>query len=498
MENYHIAVLDIGKTNKKILVYDAGLNLVDEHFKRFPETEADGVLYDDVEGLKSWILETLCVLAKQHNISVISTSAHGATYCMVNDDMESVVPQIAYNSDPGDDFHKDFYRLCGDPIELQRNTATPNFNLLINPAKGIYFTQRKHHEEFKKVKHIILYAQFFGSWLTGNICADPTYSGNHTYLWDFINNDWSEVADKLGIRHLLPQAFKNPWDALGKIKPEIADITGLDKDTIVTAGIHDSNASMLPYIISMKEPFLLNSTGTWCVIMNEKSEIKFKDDELGKVVFYNMNAFWKPIKTAIFLGGMEFEYYTGILQKIHQRSDFPQFNEQVFQKIISENDKFILPSIARGIGQFPESLPRVIEKGQVFSMDDIEGAKRIPQFFDNYEEALAVLNLSLAIQTKVSFDRADIEPGMQVFTEGGFSKNDSYNTLMTSFYPDSSFFLTDLKQASAFGAAMCGKVAAEKIDIRSLSATIHIDQNPVPGNSLVGLQDYYEKFISLI
>jgi ribonuclease D len=44
--------------------------------------------------------------------------------------------------------------------------------------------------------------------------------------------------------------------------------------------------------------------------MNEKEEVSFEKDELGKVVFYNMNAFRKPIKTAIFLGGMEFEHYS--------------------------------------------------------------------------------------------------------------------------------------------------------------------------------------------
>jgi sugar (pentulose or hexulose) kinase len=498
MENYHIAVLDIGKTNKKILVYDAGLNIIDERFTRIPEKEKEGVLYDDVDSLKAWILDTLSVLAKSYNIKVISTSAHGATYSLVNENMDSVVPQVAYNTDPGEGFHQRFYEKCGDPLELQKTTATPNFNLLINPSKGIFFTQQKYPEQFKRAKHLLLYAQFFGSWLTGNVCADPTYVGNHSYLWDFAREDWSEVTDRLNIRHLLPETFKNPWDSLGRIRKDIADKTGLGTDTLVTVGIHDSNASMLPYMISMNEPFLLNSTGTWCVIMNEKKEVKFEPDELGKVVFYNMNAFWRPIKTAIFLGGMEFEHYSGLLTKIHGRTDFPPFDEHVFQKIINENDKFILPSVARGIGQFPDSAPRIVDKGRVHSLEEIETGELIPEFFNDYEVALAVLNLSLAIQTKVSFDRAGIVPGMQVFTEGGFSKNDSYNALMTSFYPDSKFFLTDLKEASAFGAAMCGKAAWENIDIKSLSSFVHIDRRPIVTCGLKGMDSYYKKFIFLI
>ena len=498
MDNYHIAVLDIGKTNKKILIYDQDLKILKEAFTRIPEIEEGDILLDDIDTLKAWILDTLKDLARDFDIKVIATSAHGATYSLVDEHGSSVVPQIAYNSDPGNDFHKDFYDRCGDPIELQKSTATPNFNLLINPGKGIYFTQKKYSAEFAKAKHLVLYAQFFGFWLTGRACADPTYVGNHTYLWDFKKNDWSGVSDTLNIRHLLPETFKNPWDSLGVLKKEIVEKTGLSQETIVTAGIHDSNASMLPYIISKEESFLLNSTGTWCVIMNEKEEVKFEKDELGKVVFYNMNAFWKPIKTAIFLGGMEFEHYTDILQKIHGRKDFPSFNETVFQKIISDQNKFILPSVAKGIGQFPDSQARIVENGTVYPLEDIDSEKVIPDFFNDYEVAFAVLNLSLGIQTKVSFDRADMTEGLQVFTEGGFSKNDSYNTLMTSFYPESQFYLTGLKEASAFGAAITGKAAYENLDIHSLKEFITIDKKPIPKNNLTGIEDYFDKFISLI
>lgn len=497
MENYHIAVIDVGKTHKKILIYDHQLKIVDTEIIRIPELVEDNVLYDDLEKLKTWILETLASFSSRYNIKVISTSAHGATYSLVDEEGESVVPQVAYNTDPGDDFHRKFYELCGDAVELQKSTATPNFNLLINPAKGIYFSKLKFPEAFSKVKHLLLYDQFFGYWLTGNLCADPTYLGNHTYLWDFENHCWSVVAEKLGIKHLLPECFKNPWESIGVIKSAIAEQTGLAKDTIVTAGIHDSNGALLPYIISMNEPFLLNSTGTWCVIMNEKEEVKFEKDELGKVVFYNMSAFWQPIKTAIFLGGMEFEYYSDVLKKLHGREDYPVFNPEIIQKIIDDKGKFILPSVAKGIGQFPDSIPRVIEDGEVYTLKDIESGK-LPKFFNNYEEALAVLNLSLAIQTKVSFDRADMTKGLNVFTEGGFIKNDSYNTLMTSFYPNSAFFLTDLKEASAFGAAITAKAAYEQIDIQSLGAFISIDKKQVPPNKLIGIETYYDKFLSLI
>jgi sugar (pentulose or hexulose) kinase len=498
MGTYHIAVLDVGKTNKKILIYDNELRIVEERFTRIPEIEDGDVLLDDMENLKKWILETLSELAPRYNIKVIATSAHGATYSVVNSKGEHVVPQVAYNTDPGEEFHKRFYAHCGDPVELQQSTATPNFNLLINPAKGIYFSQQRYPDQFSSADYILLYAQYFGFWLTGNACTDPTYVGNHTYLWNFKQKDWSDVTKKLGIYSLVPKEFKQPWEPIGTIKPELAKQTGLSPATIVTAGIHDSNASMLPYLVSMDEPFLLNSTGTWCVIMNEKEEVQFDREELGKVVFYNMNAFWKPVKTAIFMGGIEFEHYSNIFHQLHGRTDYPEFDERLFQKIIDERKLFILPSVAKGIGQFPDSEARVVEGDKTYLLEELEKDGMYPDFFNTYEEAFAVLNLSLAVQTKVSFDRAGMVPGTDVFTEGGFSKNDSYNTLMTSFYPDSNFYLTGLKEASAFGAAMTGKVAYEQVDIHALASLITIDKHQVPGNGLTGIEAYLKKFISLI
>ena len=69
---------------------------------------------------------------------------------------------------------------------------------------------------------------------------------------------------------------------------------------------------------------------------------------------------------------------------------------------------------------------------------------------------------------------------------------------MTSFYPDSEFYLTDLKEASAFGAAIIAKAAYEEIDIQSMESFISIDKKQVPRNSISEIEAYYDRFISLI
>ncbi len=498
MENYHIAVVDVGKTNKKILVFDPDLKIIDERFRKFEEFTKDGIIHDDVDGLKKWMLDTLKELSSQYNIRVISVSAHGATFVTVDEFDQIALPEISYTTDPGEKFHVDFFKKCGDRIELQKSTGTPDFNALLNIGKGIYFVQKKFPEAFKKVKYILHYPQYFGFMLTGNAAADPTYTGNHSYLWNYHKNDWSSVTDSLGIRQLLPKSFLKPWEVLGKIKPAVAEYTGLKNDTLVTVGIHDSNSSMLPYLVSQEKDFVLNSTGTWCVIMHEKEKVAFAEDELGKVVFYNLSAFSKPIKTAIFLGGMEYEYYTNILKKINGNLPAPGFDLQLYQKIISDKKLFILPSVAKGIGQFPDSSPRIVEGDKVFSLEDIENGKSIPGFFREFDLACAVLNLSLAVQTKVALDRADMIDGLPLFTEGGFSRNTGYNALVAAFYPKSTVSLTNLKEATAFGAAMLGKSAAEGMPLRDMGDKIHIEKIPVDHPALTGLSLYYQKFMNLL
>ena len=76
------------------------------------------------------------------------------------------------------------------------------------------------------------------------------YLGCHTYLWDSLAGEYSEVARSMGILPLLPREIRRPWDSLGTVSEVVSDRTGLAPNTIVTLGIHDSNASLLPYFVT--------------------------------------------------------------------------------------------------------------------------------------------------------------------------------------------------------------------------------------------------------
>jgi L-fuculokinase len=499
MDNYQIAVFDVGKTNKKLFIFDQDLKILALEKISIDESEENGIRHDNLQEIEKWFFSTLRKLTGLfRNIRSVSITTHGATFVCVGNDGKPSVPEISYTTDPGDSFHKEFFNEFGSRLTLQQETCTADFGVLINLAKGIWFVKRHYPAAFSKTKYILNFPQYFGYLLTGNAAAEPTYTGCHTYLWDFEKNDWSSVAERMGILSMLPSRTGNPWDILGSIKPDVARETGLEAGTLVTLGIHDSNASLLPYLITMENDFVLNSSGTWCVIMHQKDKVEFREDELGKVVFYNISAFSKPVKTAIFMGGLEFDHYLGIFRKLNMKEQLPSFNYEMYSEIIRKRELFILPSVTKGTGQFPESEPRIIEKGKIRFITDINAGKTIPEFFRDYETACAVLTLSLVIQTRISLERADMVDGLPLFVEGGFSANESYTSLLTASYPSSDVFITSLLEATAFGAAILGKASIEKVRPAGLRDFINIEKTKVPKVEMKGINEYVADYLKYI
>jgi L-fuculokinase len=490
---YAIAVLDIGKTNKKIVIYDEELNQVDSVYESIPTITFEELDVENTVEIESWFYKNLKVLSAKYNIRSLSISAHGATCACIDKEGELSVPVVAYTNEVPEEFHEEFYKELGSSDTLQQETGTAQIKPLINLAKLIYFIKKRFPSEYEKTDKILMYAQYFAYRLTGCVSADYTYTGCHTYLWDFKKWKWSAVAEKLGILPKLPEKVQNPGDILGKISPQIAEKTGLNSETIVTVGLHDSNSSLIPYLINGEKDFILNSTGTWCVVMHPSKEYSFTEEEIGKTVFYNISARQELVKTAIFMGGLEFETYMTKLQKLNNTDDFPDFNQEIVQSAIDSTD-FIIPGVVRGAGQFPDSMPGVYAGETYYSLSEINEDKT-PDFFSNFIYAHAVLNLSLVVQTAVALERVSFPKGTPIYIEGGFRRNDVYKKLLASMYPDSPVYTTNIKEASSFGAALSAKAAYEKIELEELSKFVNIDMKLVEPENLQNLKNYKERFV---
>jgi sugar (pentulose or hexulose) kinase len=504
--DYAIAVIDIGMTNKKVAVYDDRLKQADIRYRTFGPKIVDGFETHDLEGMETWFIEELVELAKEYPIRAIAVTTHGATVVCVGKDGKPSLPCVYYTHEPGDDFHDRFYARFGAPEELQARTGTPQLKGLINPAKGILFAQEQYPELFKNTVHLLQYPQYWGYRFTGKTGAEGTYMGCHGYLWDQIDHKLSSVAEGLGVAPLMPQKLRASWDVLGTITGELAQKTGLSGDVIVTMGIHDSNSSLLPHFAKKGETgFVLNSTGTWCVSMNPVKKYGFSPEELGKVVFFNISAFGSPVKTAIFVGGQEFEIWSKTLMGIHRREDLPPYDKDRYLSILRERRAFLLPELTPGSGQFPQSKARVVEDGREYPYADISrglgqlcppGQSQLcPPCFEDYETGFALLRISLVMQSLTALERTGLLPGTEVFTEGGFRKNEAYNTLISAALRDNRVFLTDISEATALGAAMTAKMALTGKGLADLSGDFEVEYREIPKTDIPELFSYREAWL---
>jgi sugar (pentulose or hexulose) kinase len=494
---YAIAVFDVGKTNKKVLIYDPELTIVDSAFQSFPTEQRDGLEVEPIEAIEEWLLERLREFAEQYPIRAISVATHGACSVGVGTDGRPSLPVISYTHEPNPQLHDQFFRRVGAPADLQQETATIDIRPLVNVGKELFFLQKSCPDAFANTRSIIMYPQYFGYFLTGEVAAEPTYVGCHSFLWDFRKGDWSHVVDELGVRSMLPSSLKRPYDVLGTVTEEVAQKTGLDPNTIVTVGIHDSNAALLPYLLTKQETELtLNSTGTWCVAMHPMEDVYFEENEIGKSVFYNLSAFGTPVKTSILLGGLEFETYTEILSQMHGTDEQPPFDPEFYSRVLREANAFILPSVVQGTGQFPHSAPRVIEDGQEYPLQGIKDGASVPPLFSDRARAYAVLNISIAIQSRIALERVGTPTEGTIYVEGGFRKNRDYMALLAAMFPNAAIATTDMEEATAFGAALLAKSAQEGREIQSLSDSFEIHAEAVEPASFSGVDAYMEQFIA--
>jgi len=493
-----IAVIDIGMTNKKVAVYDLSLRVLDTVSRSFDPVMVEGLETHDLRGMEGWFLDRLAEFGKRFPIGGIAVTTHGATMVCVGEDGKACAPCVYYTREPGPEFQERFYGAMGDARELQAVTGTPRLSAMINPSKGLFFLRERFPEAFAKSHVVLNYPQYWGYRLTGKTGAEGTYTGCHSYLWNWGEGRYSSVAEKLGIAKKLPFPLRDSWDVLGTLTVEVAGRTGLGPDTIVTMGIHDSNASLLPHLAKRSGgDFILNSTGTWCVLMHPQERFAFEPGELGKVVFFNRSAYNKPVKTAIFLGGMEYEAWTGAIRSASGFPDgapLPEPSTADYRAIVDARTAFILPEVVPGSGQFPGQIARLVQGGSSRSLADIRSGVCAPALIQSPKAALAALNLSLAMQTLVALERAGLRPATSVFTEGGFRRNSGYNSILAAALGEGrsgGAYLTDIAEATAFGAAMTAVAALGGTTPDALGGLFEIDYKRVlPMEGLGDLNAY--------
>lgn len=297
----HIAVIDIGKTNAKLALVD-GATLAEIAVVTRQNTPLPGPPWQhvDLKGHWQFFLHHLEQFHKAHGISAISVTTHGASAVLMDVSGEVAVPMLDYEHPGPDDLAATYDALRPDFDQ----TGSPRLPGGLNLGAQLHWLLETQPELAGRIAHIVTYPQYWGWLLTGEMASDVSSLGCHTDLWNPWRGEFSPLVDRLGLTGKLAPA-RRANEVLGHLRGNLAKQTGLRADTPVTVGIHDSNASLYPYVLGRDAPFSVVSTGTWVVAMAVGGSPDALDP--ARDVLVNVNALGQPVPSARFMGGREYE-----------------------------------------------------------------------------------------------------------------------------------------------------------------------------------------------
>jgi len=333
----HIAVIDIGKTNAKLALVEAG-SLRELAVVTRPNTVLPGPPWPhfDLEVHWEFFLHHLAAFHAAHGVDAISVTTHGASAVLLDAQGGLAAPMLDYEHPGPDDLAQD-YDAIRPPFAETGSARLPGG---LNLGAQLFWLFRTQPGLRGRVAHVLTYPQYWGWRLTGELATDVTSLGCHTDLWNPWEGRFSPLVDRLGLAGRIAPA-RRPGEVLGGLRPEIAAMTGLSPRTPVSVGIHDSNASLYAHVLAREGAFAVVSTGTWVVSMSVGGDRTDLDPTRDLLV--NVNGLGQPVPSARFMGGREHD-------QIRQGSADPGSDADAAQ--VLARAVMLLPAVVSDCGPF--------------------------------------------------------------------------------------------------------------------------------------------------
>lgn len=412
------AVFDIGKTNKKLLLFDEQYRVVSEHAENLPETvDEDGFPCEDLERLKNFVFKSLEQILSNPNweIRVLNFSSYGASLVYLDENGKPLTPLYNYLKPYPEKLLEQFYSDYGGKEAFAAKTASPVLGSL-NSGMHLYRIKYERPELLRKIKTVLHLPQYLSYLITGKLCSDITSIGCHTNLWNFEKNEYHEWLSKENLLDkLAPLAASN----------SIFRVRYKDHHFDSGIGLHDSSAALIPYLLSFKEPFVLISTGTWCISLNPFNSSPLSADELNSDCLCYLQYNTKPVKASRLFAG---HYHEQQLNRITAYYGTPasKYQEMAFER----------------------NYLNLLNDEQSFSdieMDNCSSDR------EAYHRLIADIIHQQKRSTELIIKGSEVK---RIFVDGGFSKNPIYMNLLANVFPEMEIFAASMAQATALGSAL--------------------------------------------
>lgn len=438
-----VAIFDIGKTNKKLFLFNERYKIVLERLVQFPEIlDEDGFASENLTLLTQWIkntLEEISVL-EGFTIKAINFSAYGASFVNIGQNGEPVTPLYNYLKPYPKKLKEKFYLTYGGENKFSVATASPVLGNL-NSGMQLYRLKYEQPAVFEKVKNALHLPQYLSYLITGKAHTEITSIGCHTGLWNFTKHQYHD------------------WVSLEKINDKFPSILPSDKtiDTLLQGkiiktgvGLHDSSSALIPYLASFSDPFILLSTGTWCISFNPFNHDPLTVEELQQDCLCYMEYHGRPVKASRLFAGHEHEQQVKILSA-HFKVPVDFYQNIIFTPALLENCK-------------TENEGALAKSGLHVSAF----ATRNLQEFESYENAYHKLLYDIIQQQKYAISLVLSERKVsRIFVDGGFAGNAVYMNMLADAFPTMEVYAASVSQATAIGAALAIHAAWNSLPIPS-------------------------------
>ena len=421
-----IAVFDIGKTNKKLLLFDEHYNVVFEEGARLPEiTDEEGFPCEDIHVLTRWVRDKFAAIHADPGFTVraVNFSAYGASFVYLDDQGEVMLPLYNYLKPFPENLREKFYEDYGGEELVCRQTASPALGSL-NSGLQLYRIKLEKPEVYNRIKYALHLPQYLSYILSGSCHSELTSIGCHTHLWDFEKNQYHSWVIEEELDAKFP-AIKNA-----------GSLAGYDQDKIkIGTGLHDSSSALIPYISSFSAPFVLLSTGTWNITLNPFNHEPLADDELQQDCLCFLSYQGRQVKASRLFAGYEHEQE---LKRIAEHFNLPPDHYMTL-----EYSKEVMARI-RNAGLSDNS------RG---GNDLVNFGTRNVESFNSYAEAYHQLVADIVAGQMESTKRI-LGNVKRIFVDGGFSRNPIFMHLLSEAFPELEVYAASVSQASAIGAAL--------------------------------------------
>jgi len=424
-----IAIFDIGKTNKKRLLFNQQYQVVSEESIQFEETvDEDGFPCDDIAGVTDWVIKTFDELLADKTVEVkaVNFSGYGASFVFLDQHDKLLPPLYNYLKPLNAGLQSDFYNKYGGESSFSLQTASPVLGNL-NSGMQLYRIRKEKPKLFDKISTALHLPQYLAFILSGGKYSDLTSVGCHTNLWNFRTQSYHQWVTEEGI--------------VSKLAPIIESdgVSGFTKTGLpVGVGLHDSSSALIPYLRYFTTSFVLISTGTWSISLNPFNDAPLTDAELKQDCLCFLSYNGKPVKASRLFAGHEHDDQVEKIS-VHFAKDLDYFKSVKF-------DSNFVKQIADETGSTSATVVPVTESA--FQARDLRD-------FSTYEEAYHQLIADIVADqyksTNLVIGDTEVDT---IYVDGGFSRNEIYMNMLASVYPGKKLYAATVPQASALGAAM--------------------------------------------